>query len=214
MITGYNTDIKHDERVYHVQTEDKGQDNPILETLVYVSGGEIVASKQYSYAGLVKEGGCDERLLAELLESQHRQVMRWVAGGKFDAKGPPPFGSTIVSDRSFDEVVLDFIMSLEGVEPLEIVVPQDLRATAGEKLRLSLAVRGSASGAPVAGARVSISLVPSKAKPSKMLTTAAESDGGVTCEVGVPAESAGGLLRVEARAGAQVGTVDIPIVSA
>ncbi len=214
MITGYNTDIKHGERVYHVQTEDKGLDNPVLETLVYVSGGQIVASRQYSYASLVKDGRCDERILAELLESQHRQVMRWVAGGKFDPKGPPPFGSTIVSDRSFDEVVLEFIRSLEGAEPLEIAVPRDLRATAGEKLSLSLAVRGSASGTPSAGARVSISLVPSKGKPSKMLTAAAASDGGVTCEIGVPPESAGDLLRVEARSGVQVGSVDIPIVPA
>src|SRR5690606_17493213 len=31
MLTGYNTDIRHGETVLHVQTEDKGRDNPAIE---------------------------------------------------------------------------------------------------------------------------------------------------------------------------------------
>jgi len=38
MITGFNTDVKHGAKVYHVQTEDKGRNNPKIETLVYVGG--------------------------------------------------------------------------------------------------------------------------------------------------------------------------------
>jgi hypothetical protein len=49
VITGFNTDIKHNEKVYHIQTEDKGLQNPYIESLVYV-GGEILASKKTSYA--------------------------------------------------------------------------------------------------------------------------------------------------------------------
>src|SRR5262245_21768907 len=44
VITGYNTDVKHGGKVFHVQTEDKGAKNPIIETLVYVGGGQIIAS--------------------------------------------------------------------------------------------------------------------------------------------------------------------------
>ena len=47
MITGFNTDIKHNDKVYHIQTEDKGLQNPYIESLVYV-GGEILASKKTS----------------------------------------------------------------------------------------------------------------------------------------------------------------------
>ena len=43
MITGFNTDVKHKNRVFHIQTEDKGEDNPYVESLVYV-GGEILAT--------------------------------------------------------------------------------------------------------------------------------------------------------------------------
>jgi len=52
MVTGFNTDVKHDGRVYHVQTEDKGLQNPIIETLIYM-GGEILAARRTSYADLI-----------------------------------------------------------------------------------------------------------------------------------------------------------------
>ena len=32
MVTGFNTDVEHAGRVYHVQTEDKGAGNPLIET--------------------------------------------------------------------------------------------------------------------------------------------------------------------------------------
>ena len=38
MITGFNTDIRHNDKVYHIQTEDKGLQNPYIESLVYVGG--------------------------------------------------------------------------------------------------------------------------------------------------------------------------------
>ena len=40
VITGFNTDVKYRGTVYHVQTEDKGAANPLIETLIY-KGGEI-----------------------------------------------------------------------------------------------------------------------------------------------------------------------------
>ena len=47
MITGFNTDIEHGGVTYHVQTEDKGLETPLILSLVYV-GGAIIASKRTS----------------------------------------------------------------------------------------------------------------------------------------------------------------------
>ena len=44
VITGFNTDVKYRGVVYHVQTEDKGEANPLIETLIY-KGGEILGSR-------------------------------------------------------------------------------------------------------------------------------------------------------------------------
>ena len=69
MITGFNTDIEHEGVIYHVQTEDKGLDTPIILSLVY-SGGTILASKRSPYKDLIAAGFSDE-LLAERLKRQH-----------------------------------------------------------------------------------------------------------------------------------------------
>ena len=64
MITGFNTDVKHKNRVFHIQTEDKGEANPCVESLVYV-GGEILATKRTSYAEIVADG-VDEHAVQDL----------------------------------------------------------------------------------------------------------------------------------------------------
>ena len=72
MITGFNTDVKHRGVVYHVQTEDKGTSNPMIETLIY-KGGEILGSRRLPYADLVKRG--DEPAITRLMEDQHKGML-------------------------------------------------------------------------------------------------------------------------------------------
>ena len=82
MITGFNTDIEHKGVVYHVQTEDKGLDSPIILSLVYV-GGTILASKRSPYQDLIAAGFSDE-LLAERLKRQHRLICAAISSGRID----------------------------------------------------------------------------------------------------------------------------------
>ena len=82
VITGFNTDIEHDGVVYHVQTEDKGLDSPIILSLVYV-GGTILASKRSPYADLIEEGFSDEAL-AERLKRQHRLICAAINSGRIN----------------------------------------------------------------------------------------------------------------------------------
>lgn len=84
MITGYNTDVRHLDVVFHVQTEDKGLTNPFIESLVYV-GGQVLASKRASYANLLAEGKDDKSVLA-LMDHQHRTMIAAIRHGKFDDK--------------------------------------------------------------------------------------------------------------------------------
>ena len=82
MITGFNTDIEHDGVVYHVQTEDKGLDSPIILSLVY-SGGTILASKRSPYQDLIASGFSDEAL-AERLKRQHKLICAAIHSGRLD----------------------------------------------------------------------------------------------------------------------------------
>jgi hypothetical protein len=89
MITGYNTDVRHNEVVFHVQTEDKGTENPFIESLVYV-GGQVLAAKRAGYADLLAQDRGEQpvvgRSIVELMERQHRTVIAAIRSGRFDAK--------------------------------------------------------------------------------------------------------------------------------
>ena len=82
MITGFNTDIEHDGVVYHVQTEDKGLDSPLILSLVY-AGGTILASKRSPYEDLIAAGFSDEAL-AERLKRQHRLICAAIHSGRIN----------------------------------------------------------------------------------------------------------------------------------
>jgi hypothetical protein len=82
VITGFNTDIEFNGVVYHVQTEDKGLDTPLILSLVYV-GGAILASKRSPYQDLINEG-FDPLVLAERLQRQHKLICAAVKAGRIE----------------------------------------------------------------------------------------------------------------------------------
>lgn len=84
MITGYNTDVRHSEVVFHVQTEDKGESNPFIESLVYV-GGQVLAARRAGYAELLSAGQ-GEAAVSALMERQHRTIIAAIRQGKLDGK--------------------------------------------------------------------------------------------------------------------------------
>src|ERR1051325_2336794 len=118
MVTGFNTDVQHQGKTFHVQTEDKGQQNPIIETLIYV-GGEILAARRTSYADLLVKG-IDEKDTAERMESQHTRMILDIREGKYDSKQIKPFGEGIISSKSFDEVVVDWLRSQAAAERIAL----------------------------------------------------------------------------------------------
>lgn len=82
MITGFNTDVEYDGVVYHVQTEDKGLESPLILSLVY-AGGAILASKRSRYEDLIASGFSEE-VLAERLKRQHRLICAAIHAGRLD----------------------------------------------------------------------------------------------------------------------------------
>ncbi len=81
-VTGFNHNIKHKAKVYHVQTEDSGAANPHIITHLFV-GGNILASKKTGYADIVKTGNLAE-LVREMMEEQHKEMLRNLINGVYD----------------------------------------------------------------------------------------------------------------------------------
>lgn len=200
MVTGFNTDVEHDGRLYHVQTEDKGVDNPIIETLVY-RGGEILAARRSSYADL-KRVDLDEAVVARRIETQHNQVIADVRAGRFEVKRARPFGEGIVSNRSFDEVVLDFLRSEMGPDPLVVSVVRPAALAAGTAGRLEVLVTRAHSGDGVRDAEVRVRLITTAGRPQALGQGKTDESGLATLDLSIPGIGRGSAaLVVQALAG-------------
>jgi hypothetical protein len=81
-VTGFNHNIKHKGKVYHVQTEDSGISNPHIITHLFV-GGNILASKKTSYADILQTENLAQ-VVRELMEEQHKEMLRNLINGVYD----------------------------------------------------------------------------------------------------------------------------------
>ena len=126
MITGFNTDIEHDGVVYHVQTEDKGLDSPIILSLVY-TGGTILASKRSPYNDLIAEGFSDEAL-AERLKRQHKLICAAIHSGRINdlkrMSGRGKESAAVVPETVEEEAHTD--IDVEGTPPATTEEPFEI----------------------------------------------------------------------------------------
>ncbi len=81
-VFGYNTDVKSADVVYHVQTEDRGEKNPVIDTVIYVKG-QILDRRRTKYA----PGQVAQEELQEMVKKQHREVVDSIRDGTFAPSG-------------------------------------------------------------------------------------------------------------------------------
>jgi hypothetical protein len=121
VITGFNTDVKHETKVFHVQTEDRGLANPVVESLVYV-GGEILMSKKSPYRDLISGDHVDEKALREMMDLQHRRVIEAVRRGRLDkgkiGDAPPDWADdTLPSSEKVSPAALAAVHAILSAPP-------------------------------------------------------------------------------------------------
>jgi hypothetical protein len=85
MSSGFNTDIKVGERVFHVQTEDRGPHHPAIDTLVYQSG-RILHRKSTNYEKSAESEAFSPEDLRRQVEDQHRAVIEALRSGGLDTE--------------------------------------------------------------------------------------------------------------------------------
>jgi hypothetical protein len=82
MIFGFNTDIKVDETVYHVQSEAREAEK-LLQTQVFVKG-HCIGKRALSYS-IEEAAGQNEQTRHELLRDQHRSIVQAIREGQLDS---------------------------------------------------------------------------------------------------------------------------------
>ncbi len=82
VIFGFNTDIKHESTVYHVQSEAR-QGERLLQTQIFVRG-RCIGKKAASYSELVSRPEFSEVTMHEMLKYQHRATIDDLRNGRID----------------------------------------------------------------------------------------------------------------------------------
>ena len=190
MITGYNTDVRHGNRIFHVQTEDKGRSNPKIETLIYV-GGEILDNYRSSYANLLAKPPVADSTIQARMDEQHKSVIRDIKNGKYDITPPDLTEQEAFNDRPLDQAILEFLQQEGDVDSLELVLDQPLKPAFGSLFRVEIRARLCQSQDPVAGAEVAVKLVSSIKKATSLLSGRTGDDGLFVGEVQLPPSQPG-----------------------
>jgi len=226
MLTGYNTDVKHGDLVLHVQTEDKGLDNPAIESVIYLRG-RVLAAKRTAYDKLVNQGK-GEREIASLMEHQHRTILAAIKAGRFDgrieqagraARGendpsaaiPRPVVDPFPDDDSddglpgpaiessgptLDQVILDYLSAEADQEHLVLVLDGHDEIRTGKTNNLVLRAYSSKSGLPVAGVQVAVKMLSTIADPRTLLTAETDDVGTLEFQLDVPMIDRGSVALV------------------
>lgn len=202
MITGYNTDVRYSDLVLHVQTEDKGQSNPFIESLIY-HRGQVVVAKRASYAELLEEGKGNEAIMA-FMDHQHRLMIKAIQAGKFDHKIKdflPNRASEKTKEietadvdldlvdegsRTLDQVILEYLTSEAEQEQLVLFLEGETEFKAGSSGDLALRARSSKSGEPVAGAKINVKMISTFGGPRTLGVGETDAEGFLGLRIDVP----------------------------
>jgi len=83
MIFGFNTDVKHGDTVYHVQSE-AFPSNQTFQSTVFVQG-RVLGKATSSYSTHVGEPDFSEQKMHDLLKDQHRRVLDAIKEGRVES---------------------------------------------------------------------------------------------------------------------------------
>jgi hypothetical protein len=179
MITGHNTDITYNGVVYHVQTEDKGSSNPVIETLVY-KGGEILDARRTSYTHLLQDGYDEE---------QHRVMITEIKDGKFEkiSLGIDPLSAGIIdSKKTLDQVIMDYLASQQEKERLILELKGTRGFIEGSPSTLTVVAKNSNNDEPVKAARIIVKIISTVKKPITVYEGKTDRNGLLIVEFVVP----------------------------
>ena len=98
-LIGYNNNLRHQGRTFHLQTEDYGSSRCKVVTQLFSDTGQIVASSSTDYSSF-DDGAERSRRVRAVMREQHKAVFIALRGGELDEKieqllGPKPVCKTL-----------------------------------------------------------------------------------------------------------------------
>ena len=88
MLSGFNHNLKYKGKIFHIQTEDGGKDNPQIITHAFL-GGVILDTVRRAYDDLPENADWQEALRGRM-KAQHLEEIRKLFSGAFDSQTETP----------------------------------------------------------------------------------------------------------------------------
>ena len=82
-LLGYNNNVRHKGKVFHIQTEDSGVKYGHIITHLFMDGGRILKSVKTSYAEYIGAERMGD-IVREMMKQQHKAMFIALRDGKFD----------------------------------------------------------------------------------------------------------------------------------
>jgi hypothetical protein len=83
-LLGYNNNVRHKGKVFHIQTEDSGVKYGHIITHLFMDGGRILKSVKTGYAEYIGNERMAD-IVREMMKQQHKAMFIALRDGKFDA---------------------------------------------------------------------------------------------------------------------------------
>ena len=126
-----------------------------------------------------------------------------VRQGKYDPEGVKPFGAGIISDRGFEEVVLEYLSQDLGSEGLQMVIQSPAEFVGSTEEDMFVRVRGEISGRPQPNVEIVVELVTPDVKPRILAEVSTGKSGEAKAKILLPKLRTGGALIIRARQGSR-----------
>lgn len=82
-LLGFNNNVRHKGRVFHIQTEDSGVRHPHIITHLFADGGRILKTTKTSYAEYLDSANMGE-VVRQMMQDQHKAMFMALRDGQFD----------------------------------------------------------------------------------------------------------------------------------
>ena len=137
MFTGYNSNIEFDGKAFHVQTEDKGLDDPVVESRVYL-GGQVVATVLTSYADLADSPDYTQDRILRRMQEQHQSLVEDLQMGRLEAEPKvrrKAVAGVLDPDNLIEEYVEDWIELSSLTAPIHQALEHGIDAVQNKAAR-------------------------------------------------------------------------------
>jgi hypothetical protein len=124
-LLGYNTNVKHDENLFHIQTEDSGVDHPHIITHLFTAG-TILATKKTSYGDFLEREKWEDDV-RQLMKDQHKAMFVELRDGAHDVIAARILGKPVGNATAEDyERLKDRPDAPELPSGVDVIVPVDM----------------------------------------------------------------------------------------